>query len=789
MSKTHKRSIPLQRLSPSPDTGLTPEQAEERMRFGAANIVTEDNSETIGQIICANVFTYFNFIFAVLAVLLIIVGAYRGLTFMPIIIANTLIGIIQQIRSKNALEKLNMMSSPKAYIIRGGKKLVLAPEEAVLDDIAVFSAGNQVYADAVIIDGSVRVNESLLTGESDEITRSAGDTLMSGSFIVSGECRARLDKVGDNSYIANLSAHAKKKDKREHSKMMKALNTIIKFVGIIIIPIGITMFIQQFFFAGNSIYDSVSTMVAALLGMIPEGLYLLASAALALSVIRLGKKKVNVHDMSCVETLARVNVLCVDKTGTITDNSMRVKKAVSLNGTDTGRLNELIGCFSSSMKNDNITMKAVKEHFDKFSVAQADRVIPFSSKTKYSAAIFGKRAYVLGAPELVLRGRYRLFSETIEKYSSKGFRVLVFARYTGNDLGSELKADAQALGLILLRNPVRKEASKTFAYFKHQGVDIKVISGDNPLTVSEAAVEAGISGAKKYIDASTLKTEAEIADAVKNYTVFGRVTPELKRAMIHALQAQGNTVAMVGDGVNDVLALKDADCSVAMASGSEAASNISQIVLMESDFSRMPDVLLEGRRVVNNIERSAGLFLIKNIFSLLLAISSLIATFEYPLHPSQVTLINMFTIGTPGLLLALENNKNLIRGSFIKNVLRKALPAALTNFIAVCMLIAYGSSHGLSSDEISTITVLVVATIGFYVLARITRPYNKFRICVLTVMTGGFVLSVSFLKWIFMLTDVTLKMFITYIVIAAASAAVLTLITRLFEIVEEKNMS
>lgn len=773
----------VNRILTSPDSGLTAEQSALRMLNGAANIVSDDNSESIGNIIFSNVFTYFNFIFAVLAALLIMVGAYRGLTFMPVIIANTLIGIVQQIRSKINLDKLRMMSAPEAHVIRDGKRLAIPAEKTVLDDIVLFSSGNQIYADAVILDGSVRVNEALLTGEADEITRSVGDMLMSGSFIVSGECIARLERVGNDSYIARLSAQAKKKDRYERSKMMKALNTIIKFVGISIIPIGIIMFIQQYYFNGSSAYDAVSSMVAALLGMIPEGLYLLASAALALSVIRLSRKRVNIHDMSCVETLARINVLCVDKTGTITDNTMSVKKVVPLNNTDPRRLKRLIGSFSGAMKNDNITIQAVKKYFERYSSDTADLVIPFSSKNKYSAAGFGTHYYVMGAPEFILRDEYSNYKD-ISKYAARGFRVLVFAKYYGNDFNGSLKGRVKALGLILMRNPVRPEAPKTFEYFRKQGVEIKVISGDSPLTASEAAIEAGIHGAKKYIDASTLKTDAEIADAVKKYTVFGRVTPDMKRSMIHALQAQGNTVAMTGDGVNDVLALKDADCSVAMGSGSEAASRVAQIVLMDSDFSKMPDVLLEGRRVVNNIERSAGLFLIKNIFSFLLALFSMAATFEYPLHPSQVTLINIFTIGIPGFLLALENNKNLIKGSFIKNVLRKSLPAALTNCIAVGSLVFYGNRHGLDTGTISTITVLLVASIGFFVLAGITRPYNRFRISVLILMIMGFVLSVIFLEWIFMLTAITIKMFEIYTLFAIGSAAVLMFMTKLFNLIE-----
>lgn len=781
-----KNPVNIQRFSPDPNIGLSSEEAEFRFKNGASNKVTENASQSIGSIIFSNIFTYFNLIFVCLAALLIIVGAYRGLTFLPVIIANTLIGIVQQIRSKKTLDKLNMMNAPTAHIIRSGKAIYLPPEKAVLDDISVFKSGSQVYADAVIVSGSVKVNESLLTGESDEITRAPGDTLMSGSFIISGECRARLDKVGDSSYIAQLSAKVKTKDKREHSKMMSALNTIIKFVGAAIIPIGLIMFSQQYFIEKSGAYSAVSTTVAALLGMIPEGLYLLASAALALSVMRLGKHKVNVHDMSCVETLARVDVICVDKTGTITENTMSVKSAVPLSGINEDELHSLIGSFSSAMSTDNITMEAVKKYFNKYADLTPEMVIPFSSKNKYSAAVIKNRSYVMGAPELVLRDEYFKYEERIEYYTKKGFRVLVFAKYSGNTFSGPLTEQTKALGLIILCNPVRKKAAATFKYFYRQGVDIKVISGDNPITVSEAAKEAKIHGAENYIDASNLTNTEEILEAVKKYTVFGRVTPEMKCSMIKALQSLGKTAAMVGDGVNDIIALKEADCSIAMASGSEAASHIAQIVLMESDFSRLPGVLLEGRRVVNNIERSAGLFLIKNIFSFLLAVFSMLTAFKYPLHPSQVTLINMFTIGTPGFLLALENNKSLIKGSFISNVLKKALPAALTDFIAICILVSYGNIHGLDSSVISTVTVYVVAAVGFFVLIGITRPYNKFRIAVIALMLIGFILSVCFLEWIFMLSQPTFKIVLLAAVFSAASAVLLAFLTKMFNAAYEK---
>lgn len=773
----------IERLCPSPNKGLTEAQVRERAAGGAVNVTTQGRTDSIKVIICRNVFTYFNLIFAVLAALLIIVRKFSGLTFMPVIIANTLVGIIQQIRSKRTLDKLNMLNAPKARLIRDGKRITVNAEEAVLDDIAVFTAGNQIYADAVIVDGEVKVNESLLTGEADEITRSKGDTLMSGSFIVSGECRARLDKVGDDSYIAGISAQAKQSDNREHSKMMSALNKLIKTVGIIIIPIGIAMFLLQHCVSGRDAAASVSSMVAALLGMIPEGLYLLASVALTLSVMRLAYKKVNVHDISCVETLARVNVLCVDKTGTITDNTMEVNSFVPLN-IDKEVLFTRLSDFAAAMSADNITMDAMKRYFNK-STAKADKVVPFLSSVKYSAAVFGGSSYVLGAPELVLRGDYSEYADVIKSYMEKGFRVLVFADYASEVFDGPLTEKAVPLGLVLLRNPVRKEAPEVFGYFTEQGVAIKVISGDSPVTASEVAREANIPGAENYIDASTIG-EDNIAEAVKRYTVFGRVTPEMKRKLLYALQAQGNTVAMTGDGVNDVLALKAADCSVAMASGSEAAANVSQIVLMDSDFSHMPDVIAEGRRVVNNIERSAGLFLIKNIFSFLLAVFTIVAMFNYPLEPSQVTLINAFTIGAPAFLLALENNRSLIKGSFLANVIIKSLPAALTNFITIGTLVAYGKATGLAPEAVSTAATLIIAAVGFFVLFLISRPLNLFRAAVLILMTAGFSLSVVLFSWFFGLMEITGQLAVIILIFALSACVLLLILTAIIKRAELK---
>ena len=684
---------PVTRYQPVYTEGLTNRQVQEHRDGGWSNLSVDPPAQTTKEIIHENVFTYFNLIFLVLAILLCLVGSFRNLTFLPVIIINTLIGIIQEIRSKNVLAKLNMLNAPHASVVREGKESVVDSEELVLDDIVLFKSGNQICADAVVVEGEVRVNEALLTGESDEIIKRCGEHLMSGSFVVAGQCHARLEAVGVDSYISKLTLEAKAMQKGEQSEMIRSLDKLVKCVGVALIPIGIVLFVQGFFFNGETFRNSITSMVAAVIGMIPEGLYLLASVALAVSAMRLAKKKVLLHDMKSIETLARVNVLCVDKTGTITENSMSVKKLVPTQLYDketTPELEKLVGDFVKAMGSDNSTMEALKEYFKDGTGAVAVRTIPFTSATKYSGVVFEEKSYVLGAPEFVLREDYETYRLEIQTYAKRGYRVLVFGTYEGTLEGTKLTEKVLPLGYILLANPIRKEAPETFAYFAEQGVEVKVISGDNPMTVSEVAKEAGIENAEEYIDATTLTTDEDVERAVAKYTVFGRVTPAQKRQFVQALKKQGKTVAMTGDGVNDVLALKDADCSVAMASGSDAAAQASQVVLLESDFSCMPSVVLEGRRVVNNIQRSATLFLVKNIFSFLLSLFSVVFMITYPLEPSQVSLISMFTIGVPAFFLALQPNKDLIKGHFLPNVILKALPAALTDVLAVGSLVVFG---------------------------------------------------------------------------------------------------
>ncbi len=778
----------VKRCMPDPETGLSEEEIRERIEAGWTNEAVEPPSRTTKEIIYENVFTYFNLIFVVLALLLCLVGSFRNLTFLPVIVINTLIGIIQEIRSKKVLDELNMLNALSAVAVRGGELVQVVTESLVIDDIVVFKAGNQISADAVVVEGEVQVNESLLTGEPDEITKGKDAQLMSGSFVVSGECRARLTEVGRDSYISRLTLEAKAMQKGEQSEMIRSLDRLVKIVGIVLIPIGILLFVQGFFFNHEGFRNSVTSMVAAVIGMIPEGLYLLASVALAVSAMRLARQKVLLHDMKSIETLARVDVLCVDKTGTITENVMCVKEMIptSLYNKEEGAsLEELLGDFMASQSSDNSTIEAMKSYFTKNTKTKADRVIPFTSESKYSGALFGEKAYVLGAPEFVLREDFDKgegFGEEIRKYASRGYRVLVFGTYDGVPDGKRLREKVTPLAYLLLANHVRKEAPETFSYFAEQGVEIKVISGDNPITVSEIAKEAGIQNAEEYIDASTLRTEEDVERAIASHTVFGRVTPAQKRQFVQALKKQGRTVAMTGDGVNDVLALKDADCSIAMASGSDAAVQASQVVLLESNFACMPSVVLERRRVVNNIQRSASLFLVKNIFSLLLSLFAVVFMITYPLEPSQISLISMFTIGIPAFFLALQPNKEMIQGHFLSNVFLKALPAGLTDVIAVGALVVFGQTFEVDPVDISTASTMLLAIVGFMILYRICKPFSKVRIAVWTGCMIGLLGCSIFLPELFAITGMSTKCVMLFVVFSIATEPVLRYLTRLIEL-------
>lgn len=778
-------------------TGLTDEEVRQRVEEGFTNRTDISTDKTTKEIVISNVFTYFNLIFLVITILLIMVGSFRNLTFLPIIIGNTVIGIVQEIRAKKTLEKMSLLNAPHADVIRNGSVKQISTEELVKDDVILLTAGKQICADAVVISGNIQVNESLLTGEADEVEKTEGSTLMSGSFVVSGECYARLEKVGNESYISKLSLEAKSMGGKEQSEMIRSINLIVKWVGIVIIPIGLILFWQSHFVNGESITKSVTSTVAAIIGMIPEGLYLLTTVALALSTMKLARKKVLLHDMKSIETLARVDVLCVDKTGTITEPDMKLKeiflcKNSGADGTQTAltldELKSLILDYANASVDNNATMLALKAYaadaltnntsaLHRTAVSQQ----AFSSSLKYGSVTFSDGTYLLGAPEFIMHEDFARIEEEIIPYADKGDRVLLFARYDGENVENGINGSVTPLGFVALANPIRANAVKTFEYFKSQGVAIKVISGDNPRTVSRIAIQAGIESAESFVDAATLDTEDKIADAVNKYTVFGRVTPKQKKQLVKALQAKDHTVAMTGDGVNDILAMKDADCSVAMASGSEAAAQAAQVVLLDSDFAHMPDVVYEGRRVVNNIQRSASLFLVKNIFSLLLSLFSVILMVTYPLEPAQVSLISMFTIGVPGFLLALEQNKDRIKGHFITNVMLKALPGGLTDVIAVGALVVCGEVFCISDASIGTIATLVLSVVGFMILFKISEPLNGMKYAVIIGNIAGLVFSGFFLKKLFALTDLSNICILLMIVFGFAAESLFRNLTLLVE--------
>jgi len=752
--QTVKLNRVLPRVAAPADRGLSREQARERLENGYGNTKPDSAERTVGQIFKDNIFTYLNLVLIMLAICVTAVGAYIEVTFMGVVVVNTFIGIIQELRSKRALSKLQFISAPHATVIREGERIRIPSDEAVLDDIAVFSAGQQIYADASVLIGESQVNEALVTGEADEITKTRGDTLLSGSFVVSGECIARLDRVGRDSFVAQLTLEAKKTKGKRAIGMVAALKRLVQVIGILMVPVGVTMVIRKMSQTDISFVNAIVFTVGALVGMVPDGLYLLVSTTLTVSVMRLAQRKTLVQERNCVETLARVDVLCVDKTGTITETHMEVKGAALLcaDRFNYDDINMIMADYAGNMPPDNETMVALQSRYSLNTPPKRRvlRIAPFSSATKYSGVSFhNDESYLLGAPERILLSRYDSCRAEIEEHSGRGFRVLLLAMYDRDINRAIDESRVLPLALILLSNRVRAEAPGTFKFFEKQGVKIIVISGDNPVTVSQIALEAGIAGAERYVDAGQLATDRQIKRAVEEYVVFGRVTPDQKRKLVRALKAAGHTVAMTGDGVNDVLALKDANCSIAMASGSEVASQVSDIVLLNSDFSAMPAVVMEGRRVINNIERSAALFLTKNIFSFLVAfVISIILANQFPLSAARFTLFNIFLIGAPSFVLAMEPNRSIVKGRFIVNVLVSALPAGLTDFAALTTLILACARLGIANDEVSTMALYVIAFIGFLFLYKICKPLNALRIALIVTMLVAFVLGALFFGYI-----------------------------------------
>ena len=738
-----------------PQTGLTPAQALERMQGGCLNTAVEPPSKSVRQIVLSNIFTYFNLVFFILAGAVIFVGSWRNLTFMGVVLVNIAIGIVQELKAKKTLDKLTILNSPRATVIRDGEQLQIDVGYVVRDDIVIFPSGSQIYADAVVAEGTCQVNESLITGESDEITKNVGDTLLSGSFIVSGSCRARITAVSRDAYISKLTAEAKSIKKPQQSEMMKSLTRLVKWIGIIVIPFGVILTVKEYLWLGRDLTTSVTSTVAALIGMIPEGLYLLTSLALVTGVMRLAKKQTLVHDLACIETLARVDTLCVDKTGTITESKMVVEDIVLLceDRFVESDIRMIMADYVYAMRDDNDTMAALRRYFTDEAHQQAIGTLPFTSAKKYGGVSFDpEETYLLGAPEVLLGERIAPYREKIDEYARQGCRVLLLALYDGTLEDETPSAEMLPLSLILLNNKIRETAPDTFSYFAEQGVCVKVISGDNPMTVGEVARRAGIPDAEKTVDARTLKTPEEIRAAANVFTVFGRVTPEQKRLLIMSMREAGHTVAMTGDGVNDVLALKAADCSIAMASGSEAASQVSHIVLLDSDFSAMPSVVEEGRRVINNIERSAALYLVKNIFSFVLAFITLFAALPYPFTPAQLSLISGLTIGVPSFVLAMEPNKNRVQGHFLPNVLFRALPAAITDILLVVGTLLFYIAFQLNEGALSTICTAVIGVVGLSMVHYTCRPYNKLRTWMMIAVSAAFAVCFLFLKSLFTLS-------------------------------------
>lgn len=766
--------------------GLTAAEVNARIEAGKINIADDSSDRTTGKIISDNLLTYFNLIFLVITVLLCIAGAFRDLTFLPIIIGNILIGIVQELRAKKTLDKMKILNAGHAVVIRDGKRQKVTAEELVIDDLVWLSSGDAICADSVVVSGEITVNESMLTGEADGIVKKENEELLSGSFVVSGEGYARLTRVGNDSYISKLTNEAKALKKGEESEMIRSINMFVKVIGIIIIPMSVILFVQAFVFRNASFRTSITSMVASIIGLIPEGLYLLTTLALAVSMMKLAKDKVLLHDMKSIESLARVDVLCVDKTGTITKPEMTVTEIVSCDDS----MNEVFTDYVMSSIDNNATAVALKKYLNDNNVMNgkrtASKVYPFNSTVKYGAMAFDGDFYVLGAPEFIIKTGFNNLKDEISQYTTKGYRVIVLAKAESLTKDGVIDGEILPLGFVVLANEIRDNAVETFTYFKEQGVAIKVISGDNPATVSEVARQAGIENAEKYVDASTLTDNLMISEAIAKYTVFGRVTPKQKQQFVKALKMQGHTVAMTGDGVNDILALKDADCSVAMASGSEATAQAAQIVLLDSDFSRMPEIVLEGRRVVNNVQRSASLFLVKNIFSLLLTIFSTVLMISYPLMPSQVSLISMFTIGIPGFLLALEPNKSRIKGHFLGNVLLKALPAGLTDFFAVSALVICGHVFNIPSTDIATASTLLIAVVGFMIMIKISHPFNKFKYGILALNIFGLIFCGLFLDSLFAMSDMSNICILLTIVFGFAAESMFRYITIFVEFIQNR---
>ena len=778
----------IKRYEVSYKDGLSTNQVNERIDNNLVNYNDQPPTKTIKQIIKSNFFTYFNFINVVLGSAIILAGIYGGqlidslknCLFMGVIICNSVISIIQEVISKKTIDKLSILAEAKVIGVRDGKEVSLGIEEIVLDDVLKFRMGNQVVVDAVILEGSAEVNESFLTGEVDPIPKVKGDTILSGSFIVSGSCYARVEHIGRDNYISKISSEAKY-EKKVNSVIMTSFAKMLKVLSVIIVPVGALLLVNQLKVTNNDITASIFNTVGALIGMIPEGLLLLTSSVMAVSVVRLSKYKVLVQQLYCIETLARVDVICLDKTGTITEGAMELVEVVPEAGIARDKLDEVLANISYAFDNTNATMEAMQGYYKSKGIWTVNEKLEFSSSRKFSAVSFdGRGSYYIGAPEFVLKSDFRKYGEKVEQYSDYRVLVIAFSR----DEISKRPNNLKVLGFILIQDRIRKEAPDTLKYFKEQGVRVKVISGDNFKTVCSIAKRAGLEDAKG-MDA-TLLTKDNIDEMLEKYDIFGRVTPSQKKMIIESLQKKGHTVAMTGDGVNDVLALKKADCSIAMASGSDAAKNVSQLVLLDSNFASMPEVVAEGRRTINNVERSASLLLIKTIFTCILVVICIFMESEYFYMPIHLSLITSCTISIPSFVLALEPNRNRVKGKFMLKVVGKSVPAALTVVFNVVMIVLFREQFSLDHDLTSTLIVIMTGTTGFIYLYRLCKPFNWFRGLLFGFLITLFTYVVMFQSDFFDLSQVSFNTVLLYIVFGICSIWIFDKLNRFIDMVLKK---
>lgn len=775
----------VKRVRTDASLGLTGDQVQERINKGQTNHTPNRNVKTYKRIFFENTVTFFNLLCLAVAVSLICVGAWSNCLFMAIIIINTAIGIIQEIRAKKTIEKLSLLTAPAVKVIRSGVEQTITTDEVVIDDIVVLSNGKQVVADGTIVEGSVEVNESMLTGESLPIKKKAGDTILAGSFIVSGNCKCRVEKVGENNYIQQLSAKAKQY-RRPKSELFNSLKGIIKVIGIIIIPIAILMIINNYS-ATNSITKTVTQTAGSIIGMIPSGMFLLCSVTLTVSVIKLSRRQALVQDLYCVEMLARVNVLCLDKTGTITDGTMKVYNCIQLSNTNY-TLKRIMGSMLSALGDNNQTSQALINYFGYNKELKPVVTLPFSSTRKLSAVSFENAGtYIMGAPEFVIPNNPdEKINNLVEQYSKDGYRVLLVAYSSSNIIKDNPPSNRTPVALLILEDRIRDDAVSTIAWFKNNDVKVKIISGDNPLTVAEIAKRVGVENTESFINLEGLN-EKQVIAAANKYTVFGRVTPEQKAILIKAIKADGNTVAMTGDGVNDILALKEADCSIAMASGSEAVRSVSHMVLLNSDFGSMPATVLEGRRVINNVQKSSSLFFMKTIFTIVFSIICLILRTPYPLSTVQMLLMETFVIGIPSFFLAFLPNDKRISGKFIYNLIRNALPGAITLILNVSSiyLFIYLTTGDISStpqlELISTMCALTLTFTGLGLLVRLCKPWTVLTGLLFGTMLTLCVLGIALLPNFFNLIaiDLTSKLYIT--ILAIISPTLINFIYAVFE--------